>query len=306
LRTLEPRLAGDADVPVLVDLINRAYRVEDFFAYGDRTCEADVRARMVKPGAAFLVIEDDRGLAGSVFVQVTGDRGFFAMLAVAPDRQKQGLGRRLVESVEAHCRGAGCRHLDMDMLSVRQELPAFYARFAFAPYGMAPFDEPSKLSQPIHYVLMTKRLILACAAVLAFSACGTAPPRSQEPEPDAVPSVDGPAEPGAAWDPWADAQSRGIDFRAVGNEPGWYLEVDHERSMHLLYAYGEQQATVPAVPPTVEGDVTTFESSGSGRTLRAVVMPGPCSDGMSDLTYPLNVTVTIDTLELRGCGRWLQ
>ena len=306
MRTVAPRRAGEADVPALVALINRAYRVEDFFAYGDRTSEADVRARMGQPGAAFLVLEDDQGLAGAVFVRVTGDRGFFAMLAVDPTRQKQGLGRRLLEAVEAHCRAAGCRHLDMDMLSVRQELPAFYARFAFEPYDTAPFDEPSKLPQPIHYVLMTKRLIVAWAALLALSACGgTAPPPAEAPSPEPTPAAEGPAEPGATWDPWADAQSRGIDFRAVGNEPGWYLEVDRER-IRLLYAYGEQQATVPATPPTVEGDVTTFASTANGRTLRAVVTPGPCSDGMSDLTYPLAVVVTIDGMELRGCGRWLR
>jgi GNAT superfamily N-acetyltransferase len=158
LRTVAPRVAGDTDVPALVDLINRAYRVEDFFAYGDRTSDAEVRARIGRPGGAFLMIEDEGGLAGAVFVQVTGDRGFFAMLAVDPGRQKQGLGRRLLEAVEAHCRAAGCRHLDMDMLSVRKELPAFYAKFGFEPYDTAPFDEPSRLQEPIHYVLMTKPL----------------------------------------------------------------------------------------------------------------------------------------------------
>src|SRR5688572_8216226 len=36
-------------------------------------------------------------------------------------------------------------------------------------------------------------------------------------------------------DPWLEATGRGIDFRAVGQEPGWYLEIDSERSMHLVY-----------------------------------------------------------------------
>ncbi|MGE3402553.1 MAG: GNAT family N-acetyltransferase [Vicinamibacterales bacterium] len=292
MRTLATRVAADPDVPALAALINRAYRVEAFFAYGERTSEADVRARMARPGAAYLLLEDEGQLAGAVFVQVAGDRGFFAMLAVDPDRQQQGLGRRLIEAVEAHCRAAGCRHLEMDMLSVRKELPAFYARFGFEPYGTAPFDEPSKLSEPIHYVLMRKALCVVAVVALGLAACRNAPREDPAVEPQG--------------DPWVEAQSRGIDFRAIGNEPGWYLEVDDQRSLHLVYAYGEQQATLPAVQPVVEGDVTTFESSADGRALRAVVTPGPCSDGMSDLTYPLTVTVTLDAMELRGCGRWLR
>src|SRR5688572_27332616 len=27
-------------------------------------------------------------------------------------------------------------------------------------------------------------------------------------------------------DPWREARGRGIDFRAIGQEPGWYLEID--------------------------------------------------------------------------------
>jgi len=152
------RVAGHADVPALVTLINRAYRVEEFFVHGERTSAADARARMARPGGAFLVVEDEQGMAGAVFVQVAGDRGFFAMLAVDPDRQKQGIGRQLIAAAEEHCRAAGCRHLDLDIVNVREELPAFYARFGFAPYDTAAFHEPEKLKRAAHLILMTKAL----------------------------------------------------------------------------------------------------------------------------------------------------
>jgi uncharacterized membrane protein len=112
-------------------------------------------------------------------------------------------------------------------------------------------------------------------------------------------------EPRAPWDPWNDAASRGIDFRAVGNEPGWYLEVDHEGAMRVLWAYGEQQATVPATKPVARGSITTVESTAAGHSIKADIEPGPCNDGMSDQSYPLNVTVVADGTRLRGCGRWL-
>lgn len=153
-----PRVAAAEDVAALVDVINRAYRVEAFFHHGERTDAADVRERLARPGALFLVIEDE-GLAGAIFLKVTGERGYFGMLSVDPDRQKQGIGRRLVDAAESHCRTAGCRFLDIDVVNLRTELPAFYRHLGFAPYGTEPFHRPELLKQPAHLILMTKPLV---------------------------------------------------------------------------------------------------------------------------------------------------
>lgn len=172
------RVATSDDVVELMRVINAAYRVEDFFVRADRTTNADILERMARPGAAFLVIDGqadrdaspeakaaDAGpgsrdaFAGAVFVQVKDDRGFFAMLSVDPALQKGGYGRRLIAAVEEHCRAAGCRFLDIDVVNLRKELPAFYQRFGFAPYGTAVFHDPAKLTRPAYLVLMTKPLV---------------------------------------------------------------------------------------------------------------------------------------------------
>jgi uncharacterized membrane protein/GNAT superfamily N-acetyltransferase len=293
------RRATNADVPALVRLINTTYHVEDFFLHGDRTSEADVRERMARPGGTFLVVGDGANLAGAVFVEISGDRGFFAMLSVDPGRQKQGLGRVLVTAVEDHCRAGGCRFLDLDIVNLREELPAFYDKFGFTPTGTAPFHTPARLKRPAHLVMLTKALLVTLLVVSA--ACRNGSP----PAPVPAPVAEAPPAAGATWDPWNEAKLRGIEFRAVGNEPGWYLEIDNERWMRLLYAYGERMATVPPPKPRVAGDITTFESSGDGHAIKADVTPGPCTDGMSDQSYPLNVVVTVDGSQLRGCGRWL-
>jgi GNAT superfamily N-acetyltransferase len=156
------RVAVDADVPELVRLINCAYVVEEFFVAGDRTDAAQVRERMNRRSAAFLVVEDREsppGLAGCVWVEVRDDRGYFGMLAVDPDRQRRGLGRLLIEAAEEHCRSAGCRFLDISVVNLRTELPALYRQFGFAPYGTAPFHDYEKHTRPAHLVLMTKPLV---------------------------------------------------------------------------------------------------------------------------------------------------
>ena len=157
---MDVRLANRDDIPALVRLINAAYRVEDFFIQGDRTTERDIQARLEAPHAAFLVIDGPApgGLAGAVYVEIRGHRGYFGLLSVDPVRQGQGLGRALVHAAEAHCRAAGCQALDIDVVNLRRELPAFYARFGFSPTGTTPFPAPDKLRQEAHLVLMTKPL----------------------------------------------------------------------------------------------------------------------------------------------------
>jgi GNAT superfamily N-acetyltransferase len=153
------RIATSGDVPALVRLINRAYRVEDFFIDGDRTHEEDVRARMARPEGMFLVVDGPDGrLDAAVNVELRGDRGYFGMLSVDPDRQGQGLGRALVQAAEQHCRAAGCHLLDIEVVNLRHELTAFYAALGFTTSGTAPFPDPRKLRQPAHLVTMSKRI----------------------------------------------------------------------------------------------------------------------------------------------------
>lgn len=155
-----PRVAQPDDVPALVAVINLAYRVEEFFIAGTRTTEAEARERMSRGGSLFLVVDHPGGhIAGSVFMEIKGDRGSFAMLAVDPAHQGTGLARTLIEAVEARCRAAGCRSLDLDVINLRTELPPFYARFGFAPTGETePLDDEDKLKMKAHVVKMSKRL----------------------------------------------------------------------------------------------------------------------------------------------------
>lgn len=148
-----------SDIPAIVRVTNRAYVVEAFCLLGDRTDAEDVRARM-EPGR-FLVVEDlDQlgRLKAAVYLSITGERGYLGTLAVAPEAQGQGLAKALVATVEAQCRLAGCRFLDITVVNLREELFPFYARRGFAPSGILPFPRPDKILQPLHLVQMTKPL----------------------------------------------------------------------------------------------------------------------------------------------------
>ncbi len=157
---MNTRYATSEDIPELVRIINLAYRVEDFFIDGDRTNAADVQSRMEAPDACFIVVDSDDAdkLAGAVFVDVHDRRGHFAVLSVDPALQGRGLARLLIGAVEKHCREAGCTALDIEVVNLRLELPAFYTKFGFTPNGTAGFPDNEKLTRDAHLMLMSKPL----------------------------------------------------------------------------------------------------------------------------------------------------
>lgn len=131
----------------------------------------------------------------------------------------------------------------------------------------------------------------ALAAALALAACAPAP----EPE----------AGPAPAPDPWAAALDRGVEFRAVGQEPGWTLELGAEGRLVYVGDYGETrfEAPLPAAERGAAAGTTRYTARADGRELVAVVREQPCSDTMSGEAFSHTVTVRLDGRELQGCGR---
>ena len=157
------RFATEEDIPEIVRIINAAFRVEDFFVNGDRTNYADIAARMADPHVRFLVVDADvlGALAAAVVVDVHDGHGHFAMLSVDPLLQGRGLARVLMNAIEDHCRAAGCESIDIEVVDLREELPAFYDKMGYAPIDTAPFPDKAKLRRDAHMVRMTKRLSAA-------------------------------------------------------------------------------------------------------------------------------------------------
>jgi GNAT superfamily N-acetyltransferase len=150
------RTAGIADAEALADLINIAFRVELPFIAGDRTNPGGVREYMKK--GKFLLAEDSSGLAGCVYVELRGDRGYLGLLGVEPRRQGAGLGRKLMDAAEEFFREAGCVAVDLRIVSARTPLPAFYRHLGYAETGTAPFPHDVPAKMPCHYILMSKSI----------------------------------------------------------------------------------------------------------------------------------------------------
>ena len=161
------RFAAPGEAPAIADLVNAAYRVEDFFKIGDRTDAAEVAAIIGRD--RFLVADGPNGsLAGALYISIADRRGHFGMLSVRPENQGTGLGRELVETAEEFARRAGCEAMELEYVNLRLELPAFYRRLGYAESGTAPWplDQLHRISQPVHFVLMSKPLRVAAEPAL--------------------------------------------------------------------------------------------------------------------------------------------
>jgi GNAT superfamily N-acetyltransferase len=156
LRNTRIRTAAESDVDSLARLINAAFRVEQPFIEGDRINPDGVRADMAI--GEFLLAEDSFALAGCVFVELRGDRGYLGLLGVEPSRQGTGLGRKLMDAAENFFREAGAVAIDLRVISARTPLPSFYRHLGYVETGTAPFapDVPAKV--PCHYILMSKTI----------------------------------------------------------------------------------------------------------------------------------------------------
>lgn len=155
---LRLRMAAAIDRPHLIRLINSAFSVETFLD-GTRTDHRRLAAMMAR--GCILMAEDCEGrLLASVYVERRGKRGYLGMLAVDPARQREGLGRRMVEAAEEHFRLQGCEAVDITVLSLRPELPPIYRRFGYVETGIEEFktSQPLRPGAECHCIVMSKRL----------------------------------------------------------------------------------------------------------------------------------------------------
>ena len=102
---------------------------------------------------------------------------------------------------------------------------------------------------------------------------------------------------------WEHAKLNGADFRAVGNEPGWNLEIQEGSRIVLVADYGASRTEV-ALPEPIENSIArTTRWDTAEFTLE--VSGNRCTDSMSGESFESTVVVTWGETVLRGCGRAL-
>ena len=98
--------------------------------------------------------------------------------------------------------------------------------------------------------------------------------------------------------------ARDHDFRAIGQEPGWQLEIRKGIEMRFTYDYGEGVAVtpVPAAQTDLASNAETFHAVTEANDLRVTIEPKACQDTMSGKPFAATVAVAHNGREFRGCG----
>jgi N-acetylglutamate synthase-like GNAT family acetyltransferase len=150
-------IAVASEAEAIAGVINAAFRqAEGFFIERDRIALEQVQA-LLQTGE-FLITGEDGRITGCVYVEMKGDRSYLGLLAVAPKAQKSGLGSSLMTAAEDHCRKAGSRFMDIQIVNLRKELPDFYHRRGYVECGTAPFSAGVNTKLACHFVKMSKAL----------------------------------------------------------------------------------------------------------------------------------------------------
>ena len=108
-------------------------------------------------------------------------------------------------------------------------------------------------------------------------------------------------------DVWQKAEEDGIQFRAVGNEPGWMVEVRDDKKIKFVNDYGDLEIKAPVddlwLGPAgedkiyyVENDVIQFQ---------VIIMKKSYQDTMSGENFPYQVRIVFPNKSYVGGGRLL-
>ena len=111
----------------------------------------------------------------------------------------------------------------------------------------------------------------------------------------------------APWDGVFFELARDRDFRAIGQEPGWQLEIRQGAEMRFTYDYGKGTAVTPASRVRVDSSTgtRTYHAVAEANDLRVEIVPVSCADSMSGRPFPATVSVTLNGKTFRGCGEEL-
>lgn len=101
---------------------------------------------------------------------------------------------------------------------------------------------------------------------------------------------------------WREAVRRGVVFRAMGEEPGWLIEVDRDGRMVVVLDYGSERIEARVPGPTRSERGQEYRAQTADHAIRLVIEDRPCRDTMSGEAFPATVTLDVDGRSYRGCG----
>ncbi len=93
--------------------------------------QKDIDRKMNKYPDLFLVCTTQETIIGTVMGGYEGHRGWINYLAVSPDHQRQGVGRKLMAAVESKIQALGCPKINLQVRESNSDALAFYEALGY-------------------------------------------------------------------------------------------------------------------------------------------------------------------------------
>lgn len=160
------------DIPALTTLINSAYRgetskkgwtTEAHLLEGKRTDELEMTEIFLDPKNTILKFTENDKIIGSVLLVEKGHQLYLGMLTVSPELQNSGIGKKLLAEAENHAKTLGLSGIIMTVISVREELIAWYKRHDYVDTGeREPFPQSeihiTVSEEPLEFIFLEKKI----------------------------------------------------------------------------------------------------------------------------------------------------
>jgi len=160
------------DIPALVALINSAYRgetskkgwtTEADLLEGKRTDEQEITEIFLDPKNTILKFTENSIIIGSVLLVEKGHQLYLGMLTVSPELQNSGIGKKLLAEAENQAKALGLYSIIMTVISVREELIAWYKRHGYVDTGEREAFPESDIhvtvsDEPLEFIYLEKTI----------------------------------------------------------------------------------------------------------------------------------------------------
>jgi ribosomal protein S18 acetylase RimI-like enzyme len=162
-----------ADVISLNKLINSAYRGESSkkgwtteanLLEGSRTTEEELIDIIKDQKNTILKFTENGEINGCVLLIEKEHQLYLGMLTVSPELQNSGIGKKLLLQAEIHASTLGLPKIVMTVISIREELIAWYKRHGYIDTGAReafPLNHTDAVigNQELEFVVLEKKIV---------------------------------------------------------------------------------------------------------------------------------------------------
>ncbi len=169
------RLAQLSDSPQIASLVNSVYRGEkaktswssEAHILGGQRTDPQMIEELITAPNSFILLWEKQGssqLQACVHLTINQNASHLGMLSVEIESQNKGLGKIVLQESEFFLKQKNCDFLEIEVISCRSELIAYYQRRGFLltqqakpfPYGNLRFGQPK--DNKLEFVVMQKKL----------------------------------------------------------------------------------------------------------------------------------------------------